>query len=160
MLLNYDPFDTFRALERLTGTARNQASSGMPMDVYRAGDHFVASFDLPGVDPGSIDVSVEGNSLTVSAARTAPSSDGDYLVAERPRGRYSRQLMLGRDLDLDRLHASYTDGVLTLTIPVADKAKPRRIEIEHAGGTTSIEGAAHHDAAQGQRQGAEEAPAS
>lgn len=145
MLLNYDPFDTFRALERLTGAARQQAVSGMPMDVYRAGDHFVASFDLPGVDPGSIDVSVEGNALTVTAARTAPSSDGDYLVAERPRGRYSRQLMLGRDLDLDRLHASYTDGVLTLTIPVAEKAKARRVEIEHTAAATSIESTRHDD---------------
>ncbi|MDD7937923.1 HSP20 family small heat-shock protein [Actinomycetospora lutea] len=141
MLLNHDPFDTFRALERLTGAARQQAASGMPMDAYRAGDHFVASFDLPGVDPGSIDVSVEGNALTVTAARTAPSGDGDYLVAERPRGRYSRQLVLGRDLDSDQLHASYTDGVLTLTIPVVEKAKPRRIEIEHGGAATTIEGA-------------------
>lgn len=150
MLLNYDPFDPFRALERLTGSSRNQVASGMPMDVYRAGDHFVASFDLPGVDPGSIDVSVEGNALTVTAARTAPSSDGDYLVAERPRGRYSRQLMLGRDLDTERLHASYTDGVLTLTIPVVEKAKARRIEIEHNAGPTTIE-SGHN---------AEEAPAS
>ncbi|MHC1559681.1 Hsp20/alpha crystallin family protein [Actinomycetospora sp. C-140] len=145
MLLNYDPFDTFRALDRLTSGARQQAVSGMPMDVYRAGDHFVASFDLPGVDPGSIDVSVEGNALTVTAARTAPSSEGDYLVAERPRGRYSRQLMLGRDLDTERLHASYTDGVLTLTIPVVEKARPRRIEIEHSAGTHSIEGGHPHD---------------
>jgi HSP20 family protein len=154
VLQNYDPFDPFRALERLTGASRHQAVSGMPMDVYRAGDHFVASFDLPGVDPGSIDVSVEGNALTVTAARTAPSSDGDYLVAERPRGRYSRQLLLGRDLDTDRLHASYTDGVLTLTIPVAEKAKPRRVEIQHSSGTTSIEGA--HD----QHEPHEEAPTS
>jgi HSP20 family protein len=131
VLLNYDPFDTFRALERMTGARRHGAVEGMPMDVYRAGDHFVASFDLPGVDPGSIDISVEGNALTVTAARTAPSSDGDYLVAERPRGRYSRQLMVGRDLDTEKLHASYTDGVLSLTIPVADKAKPRKVQVEH-----------------------------
>jgi HSP20 family protein len=158
VLLNYDPFDPFRALDRLAGSPRHQAVSGMPMDVYRAGDHFVASFDLPGVDPGSIDVSVEGNALTVTAARTAPSGNGDYLVAERPRGRYSRQLLLGRDLDTDRLHASYTDGVLTLTIPVAEKAKPRRIEIQHAGATTTIEGSSEKLAHE--QQDTEEAPTS
>jgi len=159
VLLNYDPFDPFRALERLAGPSRQQAPSGMPMDVHRAGDHFVAAFDLPGVDPGSIDVSVEGNALTVTAARTTPSGVGDYLVSERPRGRYSRQLLLGRDLDTDRLHASYTDGVLTLTIPVAEKAKPRRIEIEHSGATTSIEGHAHEQQAPEQHH-TEEAPTS
>lgn len=128
-------FDPFREMDRLTsqllGTSSSRGPRWMPMDLYRVDDHFVVAVDLPGVDPGSIDISVEGNALTVTAARTAPSSDGDYLVAERPRGRYSRQLMVGRDLDTEKLHASYTDGVLSLTIPVADKAKPRKVQVEH-----------------------------
>ena len=131
MLLNYDPFDAFRSLDRLTGW-RGQAGTGMPMDVYRAEDHFVASFDVPGVDPGSIDVSVDGNTLTVSAERSAAADAHNWLVAERPRGRYSRQLTLGRDLDTENLHAAYVDGVLTLTIPVSERAKPRHITVEHA----------------------------
>jgi HSP20 family protein len=139
VLLNYDPFEAFRSLDRLTGR-HGQAGTGMPMDVYRAEDHFVASFDVPGVDPGSIDVSVDGNTLTVRAERTAASDVSDWLVAERPRGRYSRQLTLGRDLDTENLHASYVDGVLTLTIPVSERAKPRQITIEHSGTPTSIEG--------------------
>ena len=147
MLTAYDPFSgasaTFRALDQLTGrqggmsTAR--ALSGMPMDAYRVGDNFVAHFDLPGVDPGSIDVSVEGNALTVTAARTTPSGVGDYLVSERPRGRYSRQLLLGRDLDTDRLHASYTDGVLTLTIPRPQPPQPKRVQITAGGEPRTIE---------------------
>ena len=139
VLLNYDPFEAFRSLDRFTGR-HGQAGTGMPMDVYRAEDHFVASFDVPGVDPGSIDVSVDGNTLTVHAERTAASDVSDWLVAERPRGRYSRQLTLGRDLDIENLHASYVDGVLTLTIPVSERAKPRQITIEHSGTPTSIEG--------------------
>ena len=87
-----------------------------------------------------IDVSVDGNTLTVRAERTAPGDAGDWLVAERPRGRYSRQLTLGRDLDVEKLHASYIDGVLTLTIPVAERAKPRQIKVEHSGAPTTIEG--------------------
>lgn len=138
MLLNYDPFDAFRSLDRITG-GRGQAGTGMPMDVYRAEDHFVASFDVPGVDPGSIDVSVDGNNLTVSAERTAPSDVNDWVIAERPRGRYSRRLSLGRDLDTENLHASYVDGVLTLTIPVAERAKPRQITVEHASTPQRIE---------------------
>lgn len=145
MLLNYDPFEAFRSLDRRTGW-HGQTGTGMPMDVYRAEDHFVASFDVPGVDPGSIDVSVDGNTLTVRAERTAPSDASDWVVAERPRGRYSRQLTLGRDLDTDNLHASYVDGVLTLTIPVSERAKPRQITVEHSGAPTSIEG--HSSAAE------------
>ncbi len=142
MLLNYDPaFDPFRMLERLAGQHPDRAWSGILMDVYRAEDHFVANFDLPGVDPGSIEVTVEGNALTVNAERTAPATDtaANWLVAERPRGRYSRRLMLGHDLDTDNLHASYHDGVLTLTIPVVEKAKPRRVEISHSDAPHTIE---------------------
>ncbi|NMO93243.1 Hsp20 family protein [Actinomycetospora sp. TBRC 11914] len=111
----------------------------MPMDLYRAGDHVVSTFDVPGVDPGSIDISVEGNTVTVSAVRSAPGDAGEWLIAERPRGRYGRRLTLGRDLDLDQLHASYVDGVLSLTIPVAERAKPRRVQVEHAGTPRTID---------------------
>lgn len=138
MLLNYDPVDAFRSLDRLTGW-RGQPGTGMPMDVFRAGDHVLATLDVPGVDPGSIDISVEGNSVTISAERTAPGDAGEWLVSERPRGHYSRRLTLGRDLDLDRLHASYVDGVLSLTIPVSERSKPRRITVEHAGAPRSID---------------------
>ncbi|MFC5060728.1 Hsp20/alpha crystallin family protein [Actinomycetospora atypica] len=145
MLLNYDPVDAFRSLDRLTGW-RGQPGTGMPMDVFRAGDHVLATLDVPGVDPGSIDISVEGNTVTVSAERTAPSDAGEWLVSERPRGHYSRRLTLGRDLDLDRLHASYVDGVLSLTIPVSERSKPRRITVEHAGAPRSIDTSQSADA--------------
>ena len=113
MLTAYDPFSAtnaaIRALDQLTGrtgsTAR--ALSGMPMDAYRVGDNFVAHFDLPGVDPGSIDLSVEGNTLTVSAERSVPQlENAEWTIAERPFGSYTRQLVLGRSLDTDRLEAS------------------------------------------------------
>ncbi len=111
---------------------------GMAMDVQRLDDHLIATFDLPGVDPGSIDVTVEGNSLTVRAERSAPHEDGEWLCRERPRGGYSRRLMLGRDLDGERLTAAYHDGVLSITIPVAERAKPRRVAVTRVtDGTTS-----------------------
>jgi HSP20 family protein len=147
VLLNYDPFDAFRSLDRLTGR-QGQAGTGMPLDLYRAEDHVVASFDLPGVDPGSIDVSVDGNTLTVSAERTTPGDAGDWLVAERPRGRFSRRLTLGPELDRDGLHAAYVDGVLSLTIPISEQAAPRRITVQRAESPRTLEGqgaAADHD---------------
>ncbi|NMH95959.1 Hsp20/alpha crystallin family protein [Pseudonocardia acidicola] len=133
MLLNYEPLatDAFRLFDRLADSAARPSRTGMPMDVCRLDDHFVASFDLPGVDPGSIDVTVEGNTLTVRAERSAPHDAAAWLVSERPRGTFSRQLMLGRSLDTDQLAATYRDGVLTVTIPVAERAKPRRIAIAH-----------------------------
>src|SRR3712207_7851906 len=111
VLTAYDPFATtsaaLRALDQLTGrggTAR--ALSGMPMDAYRVGDNFVAHFDLPGVDPGSIDLSVEGTTLTVTAERSVPQlENAEWAIAERPFGSYTRQLVLGRSLDTDRLEA-------------------------------------------------------
>src|SRR6195952_572371 len=115
MLTAYDPFAAtnaaFRALDQLTGrsgggTAR--ALSGMPMDAYRVGENFVAHFDLPGVDPGSIDLSVEGNTLTVSAERSVPQlENAEWSIAERPFGSYTRQLVLVRSLDTDRLQATH-----------------------------------------------------
>jgi HSP20 family protein len=106
----------------------------MPMDAYRAGDEFVVCFDLPGVNPDAIDLDIERNVLTVKAERR-PLPGGDDVqmqVSERPLGVFSRQLFLGDTLDTDRIAADYEAGVLTLRIPVAEKAKPRRIEI--AGG--------------------------
>ena len=132
MLMRTDPF---RELDRLTqqlfatnGTTTRPAA--MPMDAYRAADQFVVHFDLPGVDPSSIDLDVEDNVLTVKAERTPTYRDDVELqVAERPRGVFSRQLFLGDTLDPDRIEASYDTGVLTLRIPIAEKAKPRKIKI-------------------------------
>ena len=148
MLTSYDPFastsSVFRALDQLTGrtgatTAR--PLSGMPMDAYRVGDNFVAHFDLPGVDPGSIDLSIESNTLTITAERSVPQiENAEWSVAERPFGSYTRQLVLGRSLDTDKLEASYHDGVLTLSIPVAEKAKARKITVTRADEPQAVTG--------------------
>ena len=132
MLMRTDPF---RELDRLTqqlfgtnGTISRPAV--MPMDAYRDGEQFVVQFDLPGVDPSSIDLDVERNVLTVKAERAPDYGDNVELqVAERPRGVFSRQLFLGDTLDADRIEAHYDAGVLTLRLPIAEKAKPRKIEI-------------------------------
>ena len=133
MLMRTDPF---RDLDRLTqqffGTSGTWSRpSAMPMDAYRSGDEFVVAFDLPGVSPDAIELGVERNVLTVKAERRPVSSGGDVemQVAERPLGVFSRQLFLGDTLDTERIAASYEAGVLTLRIPVAEQAKPRRIEI-------------------------------
>jgi HSP20 family protein len=145
MLTAYDPYAAtsaaFRALDQLTGRTGSTARplSGMPMDAYRVGDNFVAHFDLPGVDPGSIDLSVEGNTLTVSAERSLPQlENAEWAIAERPFGSYTRQLVLGRSLDTDRLEASYHDGVLTVSIPVAERAKARKISVTRADVPTAV----------------------
>ncbi|GAA2519074.1 Hsp20/alpha crystallin family protein [Streptomyces gobitricini] len=129
MLMRTDPFrELDRLTERLLGTSAHPAA--MPMDAYREGDTFVVLLDLPGVTPESIDLDVERNVLTVRAERrTAPAGDAEMVIAERPAGTFSRQLFLGETLDTDRIEASYDMGVLTLRIPVAEQAKPRRIEI-------------------------------
>jgi HSP20 family protein len=137
MLMRTDPF---RELDRLTqqwfgvnGTTARPAV--MPMDAYRDGDQFVVHFDIPGVDPSSIDLDVERNVLTVHAERKSPTPQGvDYQVAERPRGVFSRQLFLGDTLDTEHIDAHYDAGVLTLRLPVAEQAKPRKIEISGGGG--------------------------
>ncbi|MCW2699362.1 MAG: hypothetical protein JWQ45_897 [Blastococcus sp.] len=147
MLTAYDPFAAtsaaFRALDQLTGrtgTTTARPLSGMPMDASRVGDNFVAHFDLPGVDPGSIDLSVEGNTLTISAERSVPQlENAEWSIAERPFGSYTRQLVLGRSLDTDRLEASYHDGVLTVSIPVAEKARARKIEVTRADMPATVE---------------------
>ena len=129
MLIRTDPFrDLDRLTERMFGTLARPAP--MPMDAYQSGDAFVVHFDLPGVDPDTVDLNVERNVLTVRAERPGlDAKEADLLVAERPHGVFSRQLFLGDSLDLEKISASYDAGVLTLHIPVTEQAKPRRIEI-------------------------------
>jgi HSP20 family protein len=129
MLMRTDPF---RELDRLTqqvfGTNGTLARpSVMPMDAWRDGDTFHIEFDLPGIDPGSIDLDVEGNVMTIKAERPLRADDTELIAAERPRGIFSRQLILGDNLDTERISASYDAGVLVLQIPVAEQAKPRKI---------------------------------
>ena len=134
-------FDPFREFERFTqqGWGQNRWSV-LPMDAYRHGDQFLVHFDLPGADPESIEVTVEKNVLTVKAERSWQRTEGDeVLVSERPQGSFSRQLFLGETLDADNIAASYENGVLTVTIPVAEKAKPRKVEIGTGGSRKAVE---------------------
>jgi HSP20 family protein len=143
MLMRTDPF---RELDRLTQQVLGNVAgtwsrpTAMPMDAYRSGDEFVVAFDLPGVDPEAIELDVERNVLTVKAERR-PTVTGDNVemqVAERPLGVFSRQLFLGDTLDADRIQARYDTGVLTLRIPIAERAKPRKIAITGADTPTEI----------------------
>jgi len=128
MLMRFDPLREFDRVFDQAWSQTRQAS--VPMDAYRHADRFVVNLDLPGVDPASIDLSVERNGLTITAERHWEPVEGDQvLAAERRHGTFTRQLFLGDGLDTDNIQASYKDGVLTLTIPVAEKAKPRRIEV-------------------------------
>jgi HSP20 family protein len=145
MLMRTDPF---RELDRLTQQVFGSAANGswsrptpMPMDAYRVGDQFVVTFDLPGVDPAAIELDVERNVLTVKAERRPAALDEnvEMQVAERPTGVFSRQLFLGDTLDAERIEAGYEAGVLTLRIPIAERAKPRKISITSAdSGRTQI----------------------
>ena len=135
MLMMSDPF---RQLDRLTqqvlGTAARPAA--MALDAWRAGNEFVVAVDLPGVDPGSIDVDVEQNVLTIRAERKDTLGEGiELIAAERPRGVFSRQLLLGEALDTENVKAGYDGGVLTVRIPVAEKAQPRKIEVTSGAGS-------------------------
>ncbi|AEB45203.1 MULTISPECIES: Hsp20/alpha crystallin family protein [Micromonospora] len=133
MLMRTDPFrEIDRIAEQFFGTTSRPAV--MHMDAYRDGDYFYAAFDLPGVDPDSIDCTVQRNVLTVRAERRRPTGDSVELVAaERPMGVFHRQLFLGDTLDTDKLEAGYDNGVLTLRIPVAERAKPRKVAISATG---------------------------
>ena len=136
MLMRSDPF---RELDRVAFGTRMRPSV-MPMDAFREGDHFVVHFDLPGVDSSSIDLTVEKNVLTVSAERQwQPGENQQVLASERPQGRFSRQLFLGEGLDTERVEAAYDNGVLTVTIPVAEQAKPRKVEVTSGGGAKQLE---------------------
>ncbi|HEY9564559.1 MAG TPA: Hsp20 family protein [Nocardioides sp.] len=128
LIRNTDPFREFdRLTQQLMGSTNRPAV--MPLDAWREGETFVLEFDLPGVNIDSIDLDVERNVLTVRAERPARNGDWEMLASERSKGAFSRQLVLGDNLDLDRIEASYDAGVLRLTIPVAEKARPRKIQI-------------------------------
>ena len=138
--------DPFRDFDRLTsqllgsslGTTNRPAV--MPMDAWREGDRFVIEFDLPGVSPQSIDIDVERNVLTVRAERVQGNGDWQRLASERVHGQFSRQLVLGDNLDLEHIEAAYDAGVLRLAVPVAEKAKPRKIQV------TGFESPKEHEA--------------
>ena len=131
LLRTTDPFRDFdRLTQQIFGTTNRPAV--MPMDAWREGDSFVIEFDLPGVAPESIDLDVERNVLTVRAERVAKNGDWEMLASERPRGVFSRQLVLGDNLDLERIEANYDGGVLRLIVPVAERAKPRKIAVTSA----------------------------
>ena len=139
-------FDPFREMDRLTNQLFGGAAGAtrgprwMPMDLYRVEDHFVVAVDLPGVDPGSIDLNVDGNTLTIRAERSVRSDENaQWLAQERPAGSFMRQLNLGDGLDVEHIEASYDAGVLTVTIPVAERARPRRITVEAGGGRTAVD---------------------
>ena len=145
-------FDPFRDLDRLTeqmlgvpvGTTR--APRFMPMDLYRSGDHYVLHADLPGVDPGSVDVSVDNGTLSIRAERSGRTEESvEWLTSERFTGSYLRQLSLGDGIDSDRIAATYENGVLTVTIPVAEKAKPRKVVIDTRTQHAVIHGSAEPD---------------
>jgi HSP20 family protein len=128
MLMRTDPFREFdRLAQQVWGTAARPAV--MPMDAWREGDQFIVEFDVPGIAEDSLDLDVERNVLTVRAKRPDVDPDREMVSTERPRGVFSRQLFLGENLDTDRIEASCSSGVLRLTIPVAESAKPRRIAI-------------------------------
>ncbi|SER74228.1 Hsp20/alpha crystallin family protein [Lentzea albida] len=131
MLMRTDPFREFdRLTQQVLGSAGTWSRpAAMPMDAYRDGDEFVVAFDLPGVAPDAIDLDVERNVLTVKAERRPVGKDVEMQVSERPLGVFSRQLFLGDTLDADRIDAKYDAGVLTLRIPIAERAKPRKIAI-------------------------------
>jgi HSP20 family protein len=142
-VLRFDPFRDFdRITEQLLGASAGSARAPrfMPMDLYRSGDHYVLHADLPGVDPGSVDVGVENGTLTIKAQRSERTEDGvQWIASERFTGTFLRQLSLSDDIDADRISATYTNGVLTVTLPVAEQAKPRRVAVTVQDNSATIE---------------------
>ncbi len=137
-VMRFEPFgDPFRALDRLTSqlVSGRRTPMGMPMDAWQADDGYHVALDLPGVDPASVEITCERNVLTIRANRSAEYEEGhNVLLAERPQGSFTRQLQVGDALDTSRVAATYNDGVLRLTIPMAESAQPRRIEVQAGGG--------------------------
>ena len=137
MTMNFDPF---RELDRLAGSLLGSTGPrSMPMDLYRTGDHYVLDVDLPGIDPGSVDIDVDGSVLTIRAERTLGAPEGSqWLTRERQPGTYVRQLTLGDGLDTERIEAGYDNGVLSVTLPVKESAKPRKIAVTTGGGREQL----------------------
>jgi HSP20 family protein len=148
MVLSFDRFRDFdRLANEMFGSPGGPTTVAMPMDLYRSGDHFVLHCDLAGVDPESVDVNVDGRVLTIRAERTARTdTDVQWLRRERTIGTFERKLSMGDGLDLDNISATWQQGVLTLTIPVAERAKPRRIQVS-AGDQQVLEGTSSDTAA-------------
>jgi HSP20 family protein len=142
-VLRFDPFGDLDLLTRglLNGqSGSNRSPRFMPMDLCKVDDHYLLTADLPGVDPGSVDIDVDAGTLTISAHRTARSEDSvQWLTNERFFGTYRRQLSLGEGVDASAISATYENGVLNVTIPIAERAKPRKVQIAHGGQRTSIE---------------------
>ena len=129
-------FDPFRELDRVAGQLLDtrQGPRLMPIDLHRDGDHYVLAADLPGVDPGSIDIDVDGQLLTIRAERTPRGADGiRWISRERPSGSFLRQLTLGQGLDTSAISANYENGVLSVVIPISEKAKPRKVAVQTVG---------------------------
>jgi HSP20 family protein len=138
-VMRFDPFRDFdRLSEQIAGQLRG-APRPVPIDVYRRGDHFHIHLDLPGVDPNAIELTVEQNVLTIKAERHFALQENDeILVSERPQGAFTRQLMLAESLESDKLDANYDQGVVSITIPVAEHAKPRRVQVSSSGASSRI----------------------
>jgi HSP20 family protein len=157
-VLRFDPFrDLDRLSEQLLGVPAGSARSPrfMPMDLYRSGDRFVLEADLPGVDPGSVDIDVDNGTLTIRAERSPRAEESvQWIASERFTGSYMRQLSLGDSVDAEGISANYANGVLTVTIPVAEKAKPRRIQVESSADRQNVIAGSSQQAQQ-ERMGAQ-----
>ncbi|SNS50187.1 HSP20 family protein [Micrococcales bacterium KH10] len=128
-------YDPFRDLDRLASSLFDvyRGPRRMPMDLYRDGDTYVLTADLPGIDPGSVDIDVDGQLLTIRAERSLPEHEGvKWITREREAASFLRQLNLGQGIDTERISATYSNGVLSITIPMSEQAKPRKIQVETA----------------------------
>jgi HSP20 family protein len=144
MLMRFDPFREVDRLAEQVDQAFRRGSSVMPMDAVRHGDRVFVNFDLPGVDPDSIDLTVERDVLTVTASRRFEKAEGDEVLAnERQQGTFTRRVLLGESLDTSQLEAAYDHGVLSITIPVAEQAQPRKIAVGGSHTRTPIEAESH-----------------
>lgn len=140
MAMNFDPF---RELDRVASALleTRQGPRQMPMDLYREGDQYILNAELPGIDPGSVDIDVDGDLLTIRAERNVRGAEGvRWLVRERQNAQFLRQLNLGRDIDIEGITAHYDNGVLNVVIPVSERAKPRRIAVTEGTVQSAVEG--------------------